>query len=267
MGNKLNKKDLNKLFLRLNTVRLTLNYESMQGVGFMRAMAPALKKIYADDEEALKDAMKRESVFFNSHVNGNALILGIATAMEEQTGDGDKDSIAALKTGLMGPLAGLGDSLVKFTWVPIVGSVGAALALNGSIIGPILFFVLYNIVNILGRYYGVVYGYEKGLDFLQNNADNDIIKRISNMANVLGLMVVGSLIATSVKVSIPLKVSAGENVIEVQEMLDKIMPNFLGLLITFIVYRWLKKNNGNHAAATIIGIMILTIVLTHFGIL
>lgn len=268
METKLTKKDIHNLFWRLQTVRVTLNYESMQGVGFMRALSPILAKIYeGQDPELLAEAMRRHSVFYNSHVNGNAIILGISAAMEETTQEDEKESIAALKTGLMGPLAGLGDSLVKFTWVPIVGSIGAALALNGSIIGPILMFVLYNIVNMGGRYYGVVYGYYKGLDFLKNSEDSNIIKRISNVANVVGLMVVGSLIATSVNVSVPLTISAGDNVIKVQEMLDKIMPNFLGLFITFLTYRFLKRTNGKHAAATIIAIMLLTIVLTHFKIL
>lgn len=262
------------MFMRCNTMRITLNYETLQGVGFMRAIAPALEKIYPDKKE-LSEAMKRHTVFYNSHVNGDAAILGLAAAMEESTGPDEKDGINPLKTGLMGPLAGLGDSLVKFTWVPIIGSIGASFALSGSIFGPVLMFILYNIVNIIGRYYAVVYGYKKGIEFLNKNSGSNIIQRISTMANVVGLMVIGALIATVVKVKTPLEVAVnsnitgeiGGNVILVQEMLDKIMPSFLSLLVTILVYRLLKKTNGKHAAAIIIGMMVITVIFKFFGIL
>ncbi|MFT4105221.1 MAG: PTS system mannose/fructose/sorbose family transporter subunit IID [Lacrimispora sp.] len=274
MEQKLTKKDLWIMFMRLNTMRITLNYETLQGVGFMRAISPALEKIYPDKQD-LSEAMKRHAVFYNSHVNGDAAILGLAAAMEESTGPDEKEGINPLKTGLMGPLAGLGDSLVKFTWVPIVGSIGASLALSGSVLGPVLMFILYNIVNMIGRYYAVVYGYKKGIEFLNNNRENNMIQRISTMANVVGLMVVGSLIATVIKVKTPLEIAVnstvtgeiGGNVIKLQEMLDIIMPSFLSLLVTIVVYRVLKKTNGSHAALIIISMMVITIILKFFGIL
>ncbi|MBO1305682.1 PTS system mannose/fructose/sorbose family transporter subunit IID [Enterococcus sp. 669A] len=274
MEQKLTQKDLWVMFLRLNTMRIPLNYETLQGVGFLRAISPALEKIYPDKED-LRQAMLRHTVFYNSHVNGDAAILGLTAAMEEATGPDEKEGINPLKTGLMGPLAGLGDSLVKFTWVPIVGSIGASFALSGSIIGPIFMFIMYNVVNIVGRYFAVIYGYRKGIEFLNENQNSDIIHRISTMANVVGLMVVGSLIASVIKVVTPLEIAVksnvtgdvGGNVIAVQEMLDKIMPSFLSLLVTFIVYRILKKNQGKHAAALIITMMVLTIILKYFGVL
>ncbi|MFD2831143.1 PTS system mannose/fructose/sorbose family transporter subunit IID [Corticicoccus populi] len=275
MEQNLTKKDLWKLFMRLNTMRITLNYETLQGVGFMRAIAPVLEKTYTDKEE-LSKAMKRHAAFYNSHVNGDAAILAITAAMEESTGPDEKEGISALKTGLMGPLAGLGDSLIKFTWVPIVGSIGASLAFTGSIIGPILMFILYNIVNMGLRYFAIVYGYKKGVSFLNDNQENNIIQRISTMANVVGLMVVGAIIATIIDVQTPLEISAGsdeaagevgENVISVQEMLDQIMPSVLSLAVTVAVYLILKKTNGRHAALIIIIMMVLTVALTYFGIL
>lgn len=274
MEQKLTKKDLWVMFMRLNTMRITLNYETLQGVGFMRAISPALEKIYSDKKE-LSEAMKRHAVFYNSHVNGDAAILGLAAAMEESTQHDEKEGINPLKTGLMGPLAGLGDSLVKFTWVPIVGSIGASLALSGSVAGPVLMFVLYNIINILGRYYAVIYGYKKGIEFLNNNRESNIIQRISTMANVVGLMVVGALISTVIKIKTPVEIAVsssitgdiGGNVIKLQDMLDMIMPSFLSLLVTVIVYRILKKTSGSHAALLIVSMMVLTIILKYLGVL
>lgn len=143
------------------------------------------------------------------------------------------------------------------------------------IFGPILMFVLYNMVNMVGRYYAVVYGYGKGIEFLNKNSNSNIIQRISTMANVVGLMVIGAMIVTSVKVSTPLEVSVssditgeiGGNVILVQEMLDKIMPSFLSLLVAILVCHLLKKTKGRHGAAIIIGMMVITVILKYFGIL
>jgi len=264
---KITNKDLNQMILRNNAARLTFNYESLQTIGLMRAIAPALGKIYEGDQEGLKRAMHRHLIFCDSHAFGNAFILGISTAMEETTAEDEKESITALKTGLMGPLAALGDSLVKFVFVPIFGSIGAALAFNGNILGPILMFVLYNIINWGGRIYGVKIGYFKGLDFIEKNNETNILARITSMANVVGLMVIGSLIATTVKVSSPLKIVAGENTIVLQEMIDSVMPNLLAFLLTVFVYKWLKKTEGKHTAATIIFLLIATVVATYFGIL
>lgn len=271
---KLNNRDIWRMFMRLNTMRITLNYETPQGVGFMRAIAPALAKIYPDKKD-LSEAMKRHLVFYNSHVNFDAVILGLSAAMEETTSPDEKDGINPLKTGLMGPLAGLGDSLIKFTWLPIVGSIGASIAFGGSIFGPILMFILYNIINMGARYYAVSFGYKKGIAFLNNNEQSDVIQRISTMANVVGLMVVGALISTVIKVKTPLKIvvhsnvsnKVGGNVISLQSMFDKIMPGLLSLLVTVLVYYILKKTNGKHAAMLIIAMMVVVVGLTYFKIL
>jgi PTS system mannose-specific IID component len=233
----------------------------------MRALAPALEKIYEGDKEGLKNAMKRHLIFCNSHAFGNAFIIGISTAMEESTEEDEKESITALKTGLMGPLAALGDSMVKFVFVPIFGSIGAALAFNGNILGPILMFILYNIINWGGRIYGVKIGYYKGLDFIAKNNESNILARITSMANVVGLMVIGSLIATTVRVSSPLEIVAGENTIVFQDMIDSVMPNLLGFLVTFFVYKLLRKTEGKHTAAIIICMLVATVIATYFGIL
>jgi len=261
------KKDINKVFMGLQGLQLPDNYESLQSVGFMISIAPALKKIYKDDQEGLKNAMNRHLMFFNSHVIGSHIIMGITLALEESTKENEKDAVTSMKTGLMGPLAGLGDSLIKFTWLPICGSIGASLAFNGSVMGPILMFILYNIVQQGAKYYGLHYGYKKGVEFLKESGDSNVIARILNVVNVTGLMVVGGLIATSVSLKTPLTISAGENVIEVQEMLDKVMPNFMGLLITILVFLMLKKTNGKHTVSIIIATMILCVIATYFGIL
>lgn len=264
--NKITKKDLNRVFWRMQLLNVTNNFESMQAIGFLSSFVPVLERLYKNKPKEEKvEAMKRHLKFFNSHVNSDALILGISAAMEETTAEEEKDSVTGVKVGLMGPLAGIGDSILKFTWLPICGSIGAAMALNGSILGPILMFLLYNIVNIATKYYGIHYGYSKGIDLI--NSGNNILQRISNMANVVGLMVIGALISSVVNIKLLTSITAGENVISIQEMMDSVIPNFLGLLAAIIVYQILKKTKGKHAALLIIAIMVISILLVAAGIL
>lgn len=265
--NKITKKDLNRVFWRMQILNVTNNFESMQAIGFLSSFVPVLERLYQDKPKEQKvEAMKRHLKFFNSHVNSDALILGIAAAIEETTKEDEKEAVTSIKTGLMGPLAGIGDSVLKFTWLPICGSIGAVLALNGSILGPILMFFMYNVVNVGLKYYGIHFGYSKGMS-LVSGSDGNILQRVTNIANALGLMVVGALIASVVKVDVLMEISAGENVIKLQEMFDKVMPGLLGLLATITVYKILKKTNGKHAPLLILSIMILCIVLVSLGVL
>lgn len=265
--NKVSKKDLNKVFWRMQLLNVTNNFQSMQAIGFLTSFAPILERLYGDKPKELRaKAMKRHLEFFNSHVNSDALILGITTAIEETTDEDQKETVTGIKTGLMGPLAGIGDSVLKFTWLPICGSIGAALALNGSVLGPILMFILYNTVNITSKYYGIHLGYSKGLEMI-DGAGGNILQRLSNMANVVGLMVVGALIASVIKVKIVSEISAGDNVIKFQEMFDKVMPGLFSILITFVVYKILKRTNGKHAPLLILAIMVICILLTVFKVL
>lgn len=266
-NNTITKKDLNRVFWRMQLLNVTNNYESMQAIGFLSSFIPVLERLYGDKpKEQRVEAMKRHLKFFNSHVNSDALILGVAAAVEETTTEEEKETVVSVKTGLMGPLAGIGDSVLKFTWLPICGSIGASLALSGNVLGPVLMFLLYNLVNIATKYYGIHKGYEKGISLI-NGSETNILQRLANMANIVGLMVVGGLIASSVKMKVALEFGAGENVILLQDLFDKVMPGLLSILVTVVVYLILKKTNGKHAPLLIFGTMIACILLVTIGVL
>ncbi|NVY96082.1 PTS system mannose/fructose/sorbose family transporter subunit IID [Lactobacillus sp. DCY120] len=264
---KITKGDLNKVFWRMQFLNITNNYQSMQAIGFLISFVPVLKRLYQDrPQEQRVAAMKRHLQFFNSHVNADALILGITAAVEETTSEADKETVTAIKTGLMGPLAGIGDSILKFTWLPICGSIGASLAFSGSVLGPIVMFLLYNVVNIATKYYGIQWGYSAGVEMITGSGSN-ILQRLSNMANVVGLMVIGALVASVVKIKVIAQITAGKNTIKFQDMFDKVMPGLFSILITVVVYLILKKTQGKHAPLLILGIMFLSIALTYMGVL
>ncbi|SHJ72970.1 PTS system, mannose-specific IID component [Clostridium amylolyticum] len=265
---KISKKELNDVFWRSQLIQMSHNYERMQSLGTLYCLKPILKKLYKDKSKEEKTiAMKRHLEFFNSHPVTIPFILGVTSAMEEKTEEDEKDSVISIKTSLMGPLAGIGDSLLNFTWMPICGSIGAAFAVQGNILGPILMFILVNALYIPIKYYGLNIGYSKGREILSSGEGKGLLDRLANMANVLGVIVAGGLIATTVKVSLGVQIAAGEKPLMLQEMLDKVMPNLLPLAITMICLYLLKKWNGKHAVAIIFSILIIAVVLSMAGIL
>lgn len=265
---KLTKSDLNKMFWRSQFLMASSNYERMQALGAYYSIVPALKKEYGDAPKELRvAAIKRHLEFFNTNPYVYGPILGITAAMEEQTDESEKESVISVRTGLMGPLAGLGDSLLAMTIVPIFMSIGSGLAIQGNPIGPILFFVLFSLLIWPLKYKGVFMGYEEGSKLLTGQNGKSLLQRISTMGNVVGLMVVGSLIVSTVKVNIPIEYTVGESTFKVQEMLDGIMPNLFPFLLTFLIYFLLKKKNAKNAVAIIISIMVLGIALSLLGIL
>lgn len=145
---KISKKTLNKVLWRTQTTQFSHNYERMQSLSLTYDFAPVIEELYKDrPKEEQVHAMQRYLEYFNTHPVAIPAILGICAAIEETTDEGHKDSVTNIKTGLMGPLAGLGDSMLNLTWFPIAGSIGASLCVeSGSILGPIVMFLLINLL-------------------------------------------------------------------------------------------------------------------------
>ena len=266
--NKITKKDLNKMFWRSQMIQFSHNYERMQSLSTLFALTPILSRLYKDrPKEERVNAQKRHLEFFNSHPVLIPFILGVTTALEENTEENEKESVIAVKTSLMGPLAGLGDSLLNFTWFPIAGSIGASFAVEGNFIGPILMFLMINILYFPLKYYGIHLGYQKGRDILTSKSGKKILDRITTSANVLGVMVAGALITSTVKLNLGLQFGDGDGAIKLQEMLDKVLPNMLPLLITLLCLYLIKKWNGKHIVAIILSFIVVAMLLSAAGII
>lgn len=269
MANLIEKKDLKKVFWRSQICQFSHNYERMQSLSTVYILKPILKKLYKDrPKEERVNAMKRHLEYFNTHPIAMPFVLGIVSAMEESTGEDQKESVISMKTSLMGPLAGIGDSMLNFTWMPIAGSIGAAFALDGNLLGAILMFLMINCLYFPLKYFGVMKGYSKGMEVLgKDDNGKGVFDRLANMANVLGVIVVGGLIATTVKVKLGIQIAAGENPLMLQDMIDKVMPNLVPLLLTFLCYYLLKKSNGKNAVKVIFGVLIIAVLLSMAGII
>lgn len=238
---KLTKSDIRGVFIRSNLFQGSWNFERMQALGFCFSMIPAIKRLYPENNDARRQAIKRHLEFFNTHPYVAAPILGVTLAMEEQRANGapiDDGAINGIKVGLMGPLAGVGDPIYWGTVRPVFAALGAGIAMSGSLLGPILFFVLFNAVRLLTRYYGIAYGYQKGIDIVKDMGGG-FLQKLTEGASILGLFVLGALVNKWTHVNIPLVVSrvpdaaGGETVTTVQNILDQLMPGLVPLLLTF----------------------------------
>ncbi len=263
---KVTKDDLFWTFVRSNFLLGSFNFERMQAMGFCCAMMPILKRVYSDNPEEMKAALKRHLEFFNTQPFVAAAIMGIIGAMEEKRANGADISPATLsgvKVGLIGPLAGVGDPIFWGTLRPVLAALGAGIALTGSLLGPIIFFVGFNIIRLATHWYGVKYGYEKGTQLVENIGGNEM-HFLTEGASVLGLLVMGALVAKWTTVNMPLVISEydnalGEHVVTtLQTILDSLMPGLVALLMTFACMYLLKR--GMNPLVVILGLFALGIV-------
>lgn len=235
--NVLNKKDLNKMAWRSLLLQASFNYERMQAAGWLYSMAPALKKIHKKKQDLAK-SMKLHMEFFNTHPFLVTFIMGIVAAMEENKND--TETIRGVKVATMGPLGGIGDALFWLTLLPISAGIGASLAIEGSVAGPIIFLIMFNIVHFGLRFGLMHYGYKTGVNSIGALKENT--KLVSRAASILGLSVVGALIASYINLSTTLVINAGEASVKLQEdVLDKIMPKMLPLGYALLMYFLLKR--------------------------
>ncbi len=247
MEKKLTSGDFFWAFVRSNFLQGSWNMERMQALGYAFGMVPILKRLYEGEE--LKKAMKRHLEFYNTQPFVTAPIIGITAAMEEKRANGadiPDGVINGIKVGMMGPLAGVGDPIFWGTLRPITAALGASFAISGSILGPLVFFLSFNIIRLAIRYYGIKYGYTKGTDVVQDVAGNKL-QKITEGASILGLFVMGALVNKWTSVNIPVVVSEitnqkGEVVVTtVQGILDQLMPGLVPLLMTFACMALMKK--------------------------
>lgn len=265
---KLNKKDLWKIFRSQFFIRSCLNFERMQNIGFTHAMAPIIEKYY-DTPEEKQEAIDRHMQMFLTQPMVASIPIGVSAAMEERLAtehDIEPESIDATKTALMGPLAALGDSLINGTVRPILAGIACSMALSGSIFGPILFLICMTIVTIGVRYLGIFKGYEKGVSIVTELQKSGLISKITELASVAAYIVIGGFIVTNVAFHLNIVYSAGDAVIDIQQTLDSLLPSILPVVLTLGVYKILSKRKISAILLMLI-IMVLAIVCTYLGIM
>ena len=198
----LSQKDRMAVAIRHQYLQGSWNYERMQNGGWAFSMIPAIKKLYPKKEDQIA-ALKRHLEFYNTHPYVSAPVIGVTLALEEGRANGepiDDVAIQGVKVGMMGPLAGVGDLVFWFTVRPILGALGASLALGGSILGPILFFVLWNVIRLAFLWYTQEFGYKAGAS-ISSDLSGGMLGKVTEGASILGMFIIGALVERWVSIS------------------------------------------------------------------
>jgi PTS system galactosamine-specific IID component len=252
---KLTKSDLNKLGLYSMLEQSGFSFERMQAPGWTLSMLPAFRKIYGNSKEDLKEFMTYNMQFMNTEPHMATFLQGLILSMEEK--HEDRKLIDGIRTGLFGPLAGLGDAIFWFTLLPISAAICTSLAENGNVLGPLLYIAIWFISGI-SRIWFARFGYFVGARALTSLTQQT--KYLTKAAGILGVMVVGGLIPAyvSFQFSDTLKFGLGEGT-TLQSVFDGILPNMLPLGVVFLIFWSLTKKRINviYIILTIIGFSVL----------
>ncbi len=198
----LTKKERLSIAWRHQFLQGSWNYERMQNGGWCYSIIPAIKKLYPNKEDQIQ-ALKRHMEFYNTHPYVSAPVMGVTLALEEERANGanvNDQAIQGVKIGMMGPLAGVGDPVFWFTIRPILGALGASLALSGNIVGPFLFFFAWNIIRMAFIWYTLEFGYKVGTS-ISKDLSGGLLGKITQGASLLGMFIIGSLVQRWVNVS------------------------------------------------------------------
>ncbi len=289
------------MFLRSYFLLSSFNYERMQNGGVAYTLIPAIKKLYSKKEDRAA-ALKRHLEFFNTHPFMANPIFGVTMALEEEranSADVDDAAISGVKIGMMGPLAGAGDPLFWFTLRPILLSLGASLAVSGNILGPLLFFILWNIMAAAVKWYTQEFGYKAGVS-ITDDLSGGLLQKVTRGASMMGMFVIGALIQRWVSITFTPVVSqvkqqkgayiewdklpagvkglkeafsqyaAGRSidatkVTTLQDNLNQLVPGLAALGLTFLCMYLLKKKVS--PIIIILGIFVLAILFHVIGLL
>ena len=298
---KLSKKDRMSVAWRHQFLQGSWNYERMQNGGWCYSIIPAIKKLYPNKEDKVA-ALKRHMEFYNTHPYVSAPVMGVTLALEEERANGaeiNDTAIQGVKVGMMGPLAGVGDPVFWFTLRPILGALGASLALSGNIIGPLIFFFAWNIIRIAFLWYTQEFGYRAGTA-ITDDLSGGLLQKVTRGASMMGMFVIGSLIQRWVSITFTPVVStvkqqkgayidweklpagakglkeaftqyaAGRSLSEtkvttLQDNLDQLVPGLAALGLTFLCMYLLKRKVS--PIVIILGIFVLAIVFHVIGLL
>ncbi len=261
----LSNRDLYKMSIRWCLNRsIGFNYEKMMASGYLITMMPVLHKLYDDDPETLAKAYKTHGEFFNCENNLACIILGLDMAVEERFGAEGLQMAAGLKAALMGPFSGIGDTLFSAVIGGTLGAIAVQMGLEGNIAGWLIWYA-WDIFTQLGlKYLLMKLAYEKGTTLVDSIGNK--LKLITECGSILGLTVIGCMIASLVKVKFGTVTVASVTVDLQAQLFDPLVPKFGCALIVFIIYQ-LLGNKKIKTTYIFIGIIVISIICAYLGIL
>lgn len=263
------KKDIRKMCWRSLLGGFSVNWDRLVHKTFTFMISPFLKRIYKDNPEGYKEALQRNMEFFNITPQGHAFMGGLTIAMEEQNAknpDFDPKTINSVKAALMGPLSGILDSIFPGTLRIIAAGIGISMAMQGNLLGPLLYALIYCIPSYIFRFKGGQLGYRLGINSLEKLQASGLMDKLMTAASILGLLVIGGMTFAMVSTNFAITFGGNtESAMTLQSALDGIMPGIAKLGIVWLFY-WLLGKKVN-TFILIIGTIVVCIGLTALGIL
>lgn len=263
------RKLLRKVFWRSFTLYAAVSPAKQGASGFCYSLMPFLNKFYKGDEEGKRQALSRSMSYFNTTIPLSTFIMGLVASMEKENSertDFDTSSINAVKSSLMGPLAGIGDSIFWGVLRVIAAGIAVGLGSAGNVLAPVVFLILFNVPTLLIKYYGTFLGYKLGSEYIQKVYASGLMNILTKAAGIVGLIMVGGMTASMVTFQSAFTLNVkGQTVLELQTMLDQIFVGIVPLGLTLLCYYLLKKKNIS-ITVLIIGVIVLSILLSLLGI-
>lgn len=261
MEKHLTKKDLRTIWLRWGFTHLSsMSYEKLQAHAWAYSYIPFIKKYYKDDPEAQRKLLVRHSMFYNTEPQTGQIVNGIVASMEEKIAFGSdipEEMPVSIKATLMGPLAGIGDSIIQGVIVPVLLSIAMGMAAGGNPIGPIFYIIAYGIIGPLISYFSFFNGYKLGVSAIDAIVGENA-RRLMTAFNALGIMVIGALSAGNIVLKTTAVIPMGQSAKTLQEILDGIFPGILPLIMVLLAW-WLISAKMMTATKVI---LILTAIIT-----
>lgn len=265
---------IRRLFTRVWWLMFCTSYTKQQGTTTVWVLEPFLADIYGKDTDEYYDALQRHQNFFNTTPMFASFIYAIVISMEyerkaalDRGEEYDDSSIEAIKVALMGPIAGIGDSIQLSVLRVIATGVAIGFSQQGSWLGPILFAAIYNIPNQIIHWYCGSLGMKLGTGFVTEAMESGKMAAFTKGFTVLGMIMVGAMTAKFVTVTTTLKVATGGATFNLQSTLDSIMPGLVPLAITLGCFAYVRKSTNKNSAMIALGVILLCcVVLTLLGV-
>ena len=265
----LTKKDVMSAWRRWHLfAEMTHSYERMMAIAVASSFGKCLQKIYAGRKESFIRALQRHLVFFNTEGNWGGAVLGAALAMEEQMADRPEDekdeAINGLKTGLMGPFAGIGDSIDWGTLKPVICGLGVSVAMTGNIAGFFICLLFDFLIMFIGRQCFWV-GYKQGASAMSSIFSGQMFQRFLKAAGLLATFMMGVLTASYVSLQTTLSIPTGDSMLSLQGVLDSVIPGLLPLGAVLAVY-FILRNKTQKFGLIAVGVVVVSILLSLIGV-
>lgn len=257
---------LRKMFIMSHSVFMNFNMTKMEANCFTNTMAPAIEQVYVDDPEGKREAYLRHQAFFNTHAVALDFIAGLSYALEKDCAEGKVpgQTIEAIKASLMGPTAGMFDSLF-FNCLRVIGAgIAIGLCSQGNIAGTFIFILLYGVTQSILKWFLLKAGYTLGTSFIDSIYNSGLMQVATKAASILGVMMVGCMTATTVGFPLNWTVTIGDTSLVVLDLFESIYPGILSVTIVLIMLAFIKK--GVRPIVLIFGLLIFCLLGAAVGI-